>query len=375
MKIGNLEVYGVIYKITNNVNGKVYIGQTTNKDGFRGRYPISKKKNPIIGVYRHHKYLLEKADKGCNKHLLNSISRYGYDAFSVCETFDIAFSKAELNIKEDFWILYYNSVDNDFGYNKRFGGTNGKLSNSSIEKVKRTQVEKGYTRKINQLSVPDFKIIKTYDSISQATNELGLSRSSIKNVLNPKYQANTAGGYAWEYCDCKNIKYEGDFYFDEKNKKIIRRSLIEKEHIEKAVKKIKNNKKKIKNNKKKMGIKKKDKNNTSSNKVKSEKITKTSIVVEMMKCGLSMDEVSDVTGINKKEIYKIAHSHKLIPITKQTDINKRAEETRKRVLEYHLNGCRNCDIQKILNLSKSIVEKAIEKYRKNIIDEDGRYIN
>ena len=29
-KIGNLEVYGVIYKITNKVNSKCYIGQTTD---------------------------------------------------------------------------------------------------------------------------------------------------------------------------------------------------------------------------------------------------------------------------------------------------------------------------------------------------------
>lgn len=33
MKIGNIEVYGVIYKITNTINNKVYIGQTIN--GFK----------------------------------------------------------------------------------------------------------------------------------------------------------------------------------------------------------------------------------------------------------------------------------------------------------------------------------------------------
>lgn len=38
IKIGNLEVYGIIYKIENLVNHKVYIGQTTRKDSLKGNY-------------------------------------------------------------------------------------------------------------------------------------------------------------------------------------------------------------------------------------------------------------------------------------------------------------------------------------------------
>ena len=34
----NMEVFGIIYKIVNTKNGKVYIGQTSNKYGFNGRY-------------------------------------------------------------------------------------------------------------------------------------------------------------------------------------------------------------------------------------------------------------------------------------------------------------------------------------------------
>lgn len=43
MKLGKLEVYGVIYKITNTINNKVYIGQTTQNKGFDRRYKHRKK--------------------------------------------------------------------------------------------------------------------------------------------------------------------------------------------------------------------------------------------------------------------------------------------------------------------------------------------
>lgn len=43
MKIGNIEAYGIIYKIENLINKKVYIGQTTRNNGFKGRYNAKSK--------------------------------------------------------------------------------------------------------------------------------------------------------------------------------------------------------------------------------------------------------------------------------------------------------------------------------------------
>lgn len=45
MYIGNIEVYGVIYKITNKINKKTYIGQTKGKRGFESRYKFKEKNN------------------------------------------------------------------------------------------------------------------------------------------------------------------------------------------------------------------------------------------------------------------------------------------------------------------------------------------
>ncbi|MBQ8234827.1 MAG: hypothetical protein IJZ36_04530 [Bacilli bacterium] len=120
MKIGNLEVYGIIYKITNLKNNKVYIGQTTL--GFEKRYSYTGNYD-IERVYKHHKHNKDN-DNNCNYHLLNAIEKYGFDIFLVEKIFDIAFSKDELDIKEQMWISIYDSFKN--GYNRCEGGKGNK---------------------------------------------------------------------------------------------------------------------------------------------------------------------------------------------------------------------------------------------------------
>ena len=120
MKIGNLEVYGIIYKIVNKINNKVYIGQTIMKKGFYGRYQYTGKSD-IERVYRYHKKRKDK-NKSYSQHLINSIEKYGFNSFEVCVLLDVAFSNEELNIKEQCWISIFNSLNN--GYNKNLGGFN-----------------------------------------------------------------------------------------------------------------------------------------------------------------------------------------------------------------------------------------------------------
>ena len=52
--IDGKEVYGIIYKITNTIINKCYIGQTRSKRGFRGRYYHSGE--GIERVYKFHMY-------------------------------------------------------------------------------------------------------------------------------------------------------------------------------------------------------------------------------------------------------------------------------------------------------------------------------
>ena len=141
-RVGNLEAYGVIYKITNKVNGKVYIGQTTRKDGFNGRY--NSKGKGIERVYNYHVRSERNKGKRCNYHLLKSIEKHGFENFSVAEVYDVGFSKTELDLKEKIYIKLFNSIKE--GYNTQEGGNDyvlrgrevvtNKYSEQQIAKVK-----------------------------------------------------------------------------------------------------------------------------------------------------------------------------------------------------------------------------------------------
>lgn len=113
-----LEVYGIIYLIRNKINNKIYIGQTTEKGGFKRRYRNDLYKNTH------------------NKHLKNSIQKYGIENFEIDEEFDIAYSKEELGKLEDMYIKVYNTMNKEFGYNEREGGIHGKWSEEAKQRAR-----------------------------------------------------------------------------------------------------------------------------------------------------------------------------------------------------------------------------------------------
>lgn len=129
-KIGNMKVYGVIYKITNRVNGKVYIGQTVK--GFKKRYHY--KGNGIEKVYRYYKGRKSNGDY-INEYLVNSIEKYGFENFEVCEIYDVAFSEKELNCKEKLYIELYKSDNRNFGYNHQKGGYDHSINEETRKKM------------------------------------------------------------------------------------------------------------------------------------------------------------------------------------------------------------------------------------------------
>lgn len=193
MNIGNVEVYGIIYKITNKINNKSYIGQTTSKYGFYGRYCL--KGRDIERVYKYHKSKKEKDDY-YNEHLLSSIEKYGYSSFEVIPVLDVAFSKSELDIKEKMWISYFNSYNN--GYNKNLGGE----GNKGMIGLKGSK--NPASRSVVQLTLEgDF--VREWDYISRVEKELGILRSKISSCCTGTVKS--AGGFMWVYSE----DYTDDF--------------------------------------------------------------------------------------------------------------------------------------------------------------------
>ena len=85
-----------IYKITNNANGKIYIGQSQNVYLRRKQHwdKLKKKTHPNTDMQKD----WNKSNRG-----------FRWDVVEMCPL-------EELNRREEYWINYYNSIDE--GYNK-----------------------------------------------------------------------------------------------------------------------------------------------------------------------------------------------------------------------------------------------------------------
>ena len=111
-----------IYKITNIQNKKMYIGQTIR---------------PIEERFKRH---LNDAIKGnLDTHFARAIRKYGKENFTI-ECIDVAETQEELNLREQYWIRYYNSIEE--GYNetdaihKCGGNTYKNKTSEEMEEIK-----------------------------------------------------------------------------------------------------------------------------------------------------------------------------------------------------------------------------------------------
>jgi len=104
-----MKIYGVIYKTTNLINGKIYVGKTTKPTEYN--------------------YF------GSGKIISWAIDKYGLSNFTR-EILEECSTNKKLNIREIFWIKKLNSTDHSIGYNISKGGTGGDTYSNNPNKQK-----------------------------------------------------------------------------------------------------------------------------------------------------------------------------------------------------------------------------------------------
>lgn len=219
-----------IYKITNLVNNKVYIGKSIQ---------VEKRK------YQHFydSFYKNANNRNYNMTIHKAIRKYGKENFSfdILEICNIE----ELNQKEQYWITYYNSKR--LGYNESDGGegvvgldrelifslwekgnsivqicrqTNYSKSGvqQALKNYKNYSVEESQKRRAQSRNkqVMQFDLqhnyIKTFSSIKEASQETGIRADTISATCRGKQK--TSGNFIWAF------KKEGENN-NEKNKKRI----------------------------------------------------------------------------------------------------------------------------------------------------------
>lgn len=221
-----------IYKITNLVNDKIYIGKTSLKN------------------------INERFEQHCNdakkphnekRPLYNAINKYGNENFKIelVETVDTDLTASE---REIFWIKYFNSYigfKNSNGYNATLGGDGKAYINK--EKIKKLLINKIAVQKIanmcdccvdtvyavakennihlvtsqeltreklkkeiKQIDLDTQKVINTFNSVQDACVYIKKEKSIQSKYNSMRAQISQcarglkkqAFGYRWEYKDC-----------------------------------------------------------------------------------------------------------------------------------------------------------------------------
>jgi len=136
MRYKEKKPYGYVYKATNQVNGKVYIGQTGTSRWRDDQNPVKGRwKEEVQAAYSKYRTAQNM------RYVEQAIVKYGGDNFEV-KIQDIAKNLEELDQKERDWIAKYDSTNREKGYNLTEGGLGG-----TFNEVAKGNVSKAITEK------------------------------------------------------------------------------------------------------------------------------------------------------------------------------------------------------------------------------------
>ncbi|MFW9988232.1 MAG: GIY-YIG nuclease family protein [Candidatus Odinarchaeota archaeon] len=181
--------YGYIYRATNRINGKNYIGKTDKSTWKKGQNPIEERWNVEVNKAKARERRGERL-----RHIESAIVKYGEENFKLTEL-DIAHNQKELNRKENEYIIKYDTMNPKKGYNLKEGGLGGRLSEIAKENLSRIGKEKwqyDQEYKNKQLKErnqrgkdPEFREKMT--KINQEKGKDSQFRENVSNAIKKKY--------------------------------------------------------------------------------------------------------------------------------------------------------------------------------------------
>ena len=183
-----------IYKITNKINGKAYIGQTIR--------PVE---------YRFHRHINDAMHNVLDTHFARAIRKYGPDKWQL-EIIDNAETQEELNQKEQYWIRHYNSVEEGYNetdaINKCGGNTYQSKTEEEMEvikdKIRQTKLgaKNPMARRIRRINIVTGEI-NIFDTVISCAQACGIKngKTSIATRLNGQIKSPYKNIWIFEYCD------------------------------------------------------------------------------------------------------------------------------------------------------------------------------
>ena len=170
---------GVIYKLTNRLNDKVYIGQTIN----------------LKRRLAHHLYASKSIEHANGKYPISlAIAKFGFEAFDCTILWKSKISedkeaiKKELDEKERYFIKEYDSVNK--GYNQTYGGgglLGYTLPPESLEKVRQGNLGKKLPEWLKEEN------IKRFAEFRKDPKFLAMLSKRMTGVNNPMYGKHLKG--------------------------------------------------------------------------------------------------------------------------------------------------------------------------------------
>ncbi|MBV6514316.1 MAG: hypothetical protein FMNOHCHN_03932 [Ignavibacteriaceae bacterium] len=164
-----------IYKLTNLINGKIYIGESNNVFGRISKY----------------------TQETCTRTINFAIKKYGWNNFrkEIIEAFPIGTTKQILRTRETFWIKFLNSHVLKNGYNEvedTIDPRGVKIQQKRKFKAQNGLIDKSQARSKGVCKPPCFNVNSTVNFKSQPVYQLDLKTGEILKEW-PSVRAAAAG--------------------------------------------------------------------------------------------------------------------------------------------------------------------------------------